>query len=81
MRLLGLLMVLLSLVAALTLQRTDGTTLDLGDEPMEVDLSNVVMPQREGSYEYAPKDISSKAHIQSQAIWMVCHSSKRKTAD
>ncbi|KAI5374488.1 hypothetical protein J4E82_006722 [Alternaria postmessia] len=46
MRLFILLITFLSAVAALTLNKIDGTTIELGDEPAVVDLSNVIMPAR-----------------------------------
>ncbi|KAF1848742.1 uncharacterized protein K460DRAFT_404011 [Cucurbitaria berberidis CBS 394.84] len=44
MLLFTLLFAFISLAASLTLNKTDGTTLVLGDEPMIVDLSDVIMP-------------------------------------
>ncbi|KAB2104536.1 hypothetical protein AG0111_0g7587 [Alternaria gaisen] len=46
MRLFILLITFLSAVAALTLYKIDGTTIELGDEPAVVDLSNVIIPAR-----------------------------------
>lgn len=46
MRLFTLLITFLSAVAALTLNKIDGTTIELGDEPAVVDLSNVIIPAR-----------------------------------
>ncbi|KAF1940096.1 hypothetical protein EJ02DRAFT_424293 [Clathrospora elynae] len=46
MRLFTLFLAFLSIAAAITLSRHDGTTLELRDEPMEVDLSNVIRPGR-----------------------------------
>ncbi|KAI4639970.1 hypothetical protein J4E93_008769 [Alternaria ventricosa] len=45
MRLLILFLTLLSVAAGFTLQKTDGTTIELGDEPMVIDGSDVIMPQ------------------------------------
>lgn len=45
MRLLVFFLTLLSVAAGFTLQKTDGTTIELGDEPMVVDGSEVIMPQ------------------------------------
>ena len=45
MRLLILFLTLLSVAAGLTLQKTDGTTIELSDEPMVIDGSEVIMPQ------------------------------------
>ncbi|KAH6865150.1 hypothetical protein BKA58DRAFT_391473 [Alternaria rosae] len=45
MRLLILILTLLSVAAGFTLQKTDGTTIELGDEPMVIDGSEVIMPQ------------------------------------
>ncbi|KAI4945110.1 hypothetical protein J4E91_008087 [Alternaria rosae] len=45
MRLLILFLTLLSVAAGFTLQKTDGTTIELGDEPMVIDGSEVIMPQ------------------------------------
>ncbi|CAN9178389.1 unnamed protein product [Alternaria alternata] len=46
MRLFILLITFLSAVAALALNKIDGTTIELGDEPAVVDLSNVIIPAR-----------------------------------
>jgi len=46
MRLLTLFMTLLSAVVGLTLNKTDGTTIELGDQPTVIDLRNVIMPAR-----------------------------------
>jgi hypothetical protein len=46
MRLFILFITFLSAVAALTLNKIDGTTIELGDEPAVVDFSNVIMPAR-----------------------------------
>ncbi|KAI4614010.1 hypothetical protein J4E80_006700 [Alternaria sp. BMP 0032] len=45
MRLLILFLTLLSVAAGFTLQKTDGTTIELSDEPMVIDGSEVIMPQ------------------------------------
>jgi len=45
MRLLILFLTLLSVAAGFTLQKTDGTTIELGDEPIVIDGSEVIMPQ------------------------------------
>jgi hypothetical protein len=46
MRLSVIFLTFISLVmASTTYQRTDGTTLVLGDEPQEVDFSNFIMPK------------------------------------
>ncbi|CAG5185667.1 uncharacterized protein ALTATR162_LOCUS11368 [Alternaria atra] len=46
MRLLTLFMMLLPAVVGLTLNKTDGTTIELGDQPTVIDLRNVIMPAR-----------------------------------
>ncbi|KAI4677514.1 uncharacterized protein J4E84_009201 [Alternaria hordeiaustralica] len=45
MRLLILFLTLLSVAAGFTLQKTDGTVIEVGDEPMVIDGSDVIMPQ------------------------------------
>ncbi|KAI4622228.1 hypothetical protein J4E83_004968 [Alternaria metachromatica] len=45
MRLLILFLTLLSVAAGFTLQKTDGTVIEVGDEPMVIDGSEVIMPQ------------------------------------
>ena len=45
MRLRILFLTLLSVAAGFTLQKTDGTTIELSDEPMVIDGSDVIMPQ------------------------------------
>jgi hypothetical protein len=66
MRLLAIFSVLLSAAASLTLHKTDGTTIELGDEPMVVDLSNVIMPA------LAPvtdSNIHNTPHVANTADW------------
>jgi hypothetical protein len=46
MRFLSLLPMLLPVVMGLTLHKADGTTIELGDEPMVIDPSEIIFPER-----------------------------------